>query len=146
MVLLAAHEGDGQTLGAESASTSDTVQVRAGISRQIVVDSQVDTLNVDTTTEDVGGDADSLLKSLELLETLDTAKKLDNRSATDSDADSLPLFLIDTRVYCDGWEVTFSQELVQLGCAVRAPDENDDLVELQIIKQVVEASVLLTLL
>jgi len=48
------------------------VKIRVGIGRQIVVDSQVDPLNINTTTEDVGGDADTLVELLELLIPADT--------------------------------------------------------------------------
>lgn len=72
LVLLLADEGNGQTLGTETAGTTDTVQVGIGISRHVVVDGQVDTLDIDTTTEDVGGNADSLVELLELLVPTDT--------------------------------------------------------------------------
>lgn len=72
LVLLAADKRNGQTLGTETASTTDTVQVGAGISRQVVVDGQVDTLDIDTTSKNVGGDTDALLELLELLVAADT--------------------------------------------------------------------------
>lgn len=71
-VLFLADEGDGQTLGTKTTRTTHAMQVGVGITRHIVVDSQVDTLNVDTTTEDVGGNANALVELLELLVTLDT--------------------------------------------------------------------------
>ena len=72
LVLIVADEGDGQTFGTETASTTDTVKVGAGIAGQIVVNGQVDTLDIDTTAEDVGGHTDSLLELLELLVTSDS--------------------------------------------------------------------------
>ena len=72
LILLVAHEGDGQTLGTETTGTTNAVQVGVGIGGQIVVDGQVDTLNIDTTAEDVGGDTDTLVEFLELLVTFDT--------------------------------------------------------------------------
>jgi hypothetical protein len=72
LVLLAADKGNGQALGTETAGTTDSVQVGAGISRQIVVDGQVDTLDIDTTSKDVSGNADTLLELLELLVAADT--------------------------------------------------------------------------
>ena len=47
------------------------MQVRVSIAGQIVVDGQVDTLDIDTTAKDVGGDADTLVEFLELLVALD---------------------------------------------------------------------------
>lgn len=67
LVLVIAHERDGKTLGTETAGTTDSVKVGAGIAGQIIVDSQVDSLNINTTTEDVSGNADSFLELLELL-------------------------------------------------------------------------------
>lgn len=72
LVLLGAHKGDGKTLGTETTGTTDTVEVGAGIVGQIVVDGQVDSLNVDTTSEDISGDTDALLELLELLVAADT--------------------------------------------------------------------------
>lgn len=48
------------------------MQVGISISGEIVVDSQVDTLNVDTTSENISGYADSLLEILERLVALDS--------------------------------------------------------------------------
>lgn len=73
LIILAADKGDGETLGSETTGTTDTVQVGVGIGGEIVVDGQVDTLDIDTTTEDVSGDTDTLVELLELLVTLDTA-------------------------------------------------------------------------
>ena len=67
MVLVGADERDGQSLGTESPSTTDTVQVGAGIVGQVVVDGEVDTLNINTSSKDIGSNADSLLELLELL-------------------------------------------------------------------------------
>lgn len=44
------------------------------LSLAYVVDDHVDTLNIDTTAENVGGDQDTLLERLELLEPGDTTK------------------------------------------------------------------------
>lgn len=77
LVVIAADKGDGETLGTETASTTDTVQVRVGVTRHVVVDGQVDALNVDTTTEDIGGNADPLVELLELLVAADTVRRLD---------------------------------------------------------------------
>ena len=72
LVLLSADEGDGKTLGAESTSTTHTMQVRVGISRHVVVDGKIDTFNINTTAENIGGDTDTLFEFLELLVPFDT--------------------------------------------------------------------------
>jgi len=127
LILLGADEADGHTLGTETTGTTDTVKVAVGIGGQVVVDGQVDTLNVDTTAEDVGGDTDALLEVLELLVALDT------------------LLLADTGVHGDGGEVALPEKLVELGAAKSGLDEDNDLVVLQLVKEVVEFAVLLGL-
>lgn len=48
------------------------MEVGVGISGEIVVDGEIDTLNVDTAAEDIGGDADTLVEFFELLVAFDT--------------------------------------------------------------------------
>lgn len=67
LVGVGADEGDRQTLGSETAGTTDTVEVRRGIAGEIVIDGQVDALDIDTTTENIGGNTDPFLELLELL-------------------------------------------------------------------------------
>ena len=79
LVGVVAHKGNSKTLGTETAGTTDTVEVGVSVRRQIVVDCEVDTLNVDTTSEDVRGDTDALVELLELLVTADTEVLLDRK-------------------------------------------------------------------
>lgn len=72
LVGISADERNRQTLGTESTSTADTVKVRIGIGGKIVVNCQVDTLNIDTTAEDISGNTDALVEVLELLVAFDT--------------------------------------------------------------------------
>ena len=76
LIGISTNERDGKTLSTESASTTDTVEVRISVCGQIVVDGEVDALNIDTTTEDIGSDTDTLVEVLELLVAFDTAKRL----------------------------------------------------------------------
>jgi hypothetical protein len=48
------------------------MEVRVGISRKIVVNGQVDTLNINTTTENISRNTDTLVEFLKLLVSLDT--------------------------------------------------------------------------
>lgn len=43
------------------------MEIGIWVRRKIVVDSEIDTLNIDTTTKDIGGNANSLVELLELL-------------------------------------------------------------------------------
>lgn len=72
LIVFAADERDGQTLGTETTCTTDSVEVGIGISRQVVVDGQVDTLDIDTTAEDISGNANTLVEFLEFLVAFDT--------------------------------------------------------------------------
>lgn len=72
LVFGAADEGDTETLGTETTSTADTVQVRIGFVRHVVVDGNVDTLNINTTAEDIRRDADTSLEVLEVFVAFDT--------------------------------------------------------------------------
>lgn len=72
LVGISADERNRQTLGTESTSTADTVKVRIGVGGKIVVNCQVDTLNIDTTAEDISGNTDALVEVLELLVAFDT--------------------------------------------------------------------------
>ena len=47
-------------LGTETSGSGDTMQVGVGVLGHVVVEDDVDTLDVHATTEQVGGDQDSL--------------------------------------------------------------------------------------
>ena len=67
LVLVGGNKGDCKTLSTEAAGTTDAVKVRVCVSWQIVVDSQIDSLDIDTATEDVGSDTDTLVELFEFL-------------------------------------------------------------------------------
>jgi len=52
LVRLAGNERDRKTLGSETTGTTNAVQVRVSITWEVIVDGQVDTLDINTTTED----------------------------------------------------------------------------------------------
>lgn len=123
-ILIAANKHDGQTLGTKTTSPTNSVQVAISIARSVVRDGNVDTLDIDTTTKDVSGNENTLLKVLELLVALDT------------------FLLSKTTVDADGREVAFAQKLVQFVSARNGFDKDDDLVEFERVEQVVEFAVL----
>lgn len=51
------------------------MEISVSAIRKIVVDGQVDSLNINTTTEDVCGNANTLVEIFELLVSFDTAQK-----------------------------------------------------------------------
>jgi hypothetical protein len=52
------------------------MKVGVRIAGKIIVDGQVDTFDINTTTKDVGGNTDTLVELLELLIALDTISLL----------------------------------------------------------------------
>jgi hypothetical protein len=75
-VLLGRDERDRETLGSETSGTSNTVQVGVRVGGKVVVDSQVDTLDIDTTSKDISSDTDTLVELFELLIPGNTEGKL----------------------------------------------------------------------
>ena len=65
--VFAGNEVDGNTLAAESSTTTDSVDVVLTIAGQVVVDDKGDLLNIDTTSPDISGDEDSRIALSEVL-------------------------------------------------------------------------------
>merc|ERR1719231_2246810 len=55
------------------------------------------------------------------------------------------LLLLERRVHGDGGEAALAKELVELDRTLHRPDKDDDLVELERVKQVAELAILLSL-
>lgn len=145
LVLGAANERDTETLGSETTGTTDTVEVRVSLVGHIIVNGDVDTLNINTTTEDISGHTDTGLEVLELLVALDTSLLSAQRSCTLIEG-YLPLLLTNTRVNRSTGEVALAQKLVKLCATQSRANEDDNLVELQLVKKVIELPVLLALI
>jgi hypothetical protein len=109
------------------------VKVRVSIAWEVIVDGKVDTFNINTTTEHIGGHADSLVELLEFFVALDTIS-LSAMEQSLADFGTLPFLLTHARVDCDRWEVALAQELVKLSGSDGALHEDDDLVELKFVK------------
>ncbi len=60
---LVRHESNGQTFGAETAGTCNSVQVSVRVLWHVIVEDNVHSLNVHATAEQVGGDQDPLKRS-----------------------------------------------------------------------------------
>lgn len=72
LIGLVGYEGDRKTLSTETTGTANAMEVRVGITWQIIVDSQVNTLDIDTTTKDISCNTNTLVELFELLVALDT--------------------------------------------------------------------------
>jgi len=127
LILLAGDERDGNTLGTETTGTAHAVEELVGVIGEVVVDDDVDTLNVNTTAEQIGRYENSGVEVLEGLVLGNT------------------LVLLHAGMDADGGEVALGEEAVELVGAGNLGNEDDNLVELQNIEEVVELAVLLGL-
>merc|ERR1719273_1139728 len=127
-IALVRHKGDGETFGSKPSSPGHSVQVGVSVLGHVVVEDNVDSLNVHATTEEVGGDKDSLLEILELLVARES------------------LLLSHASVNGDGWEILLYEELGQSHTSLHGLDEDDDLVEFQNIEQLEQIPVFLRVL
>ena len=121
------------------------MEIGVSIAGKIVVDSQVNTFNIDTTSENISSNADTLVEFLELLVTLDTVDLL-VWTLCSCKLCYIPFILTDAGVDSNRREVAFTQELVKLGSSECALNKDDDLVEGCVIEQLVESAVLLLLI
>ena len=72
LICIAAHEGDRETLGSETTGTTNTMKIGISIGGEIVVNGEIDTLNINTSTKYISSDTDTLLEVLECLVSADT--------------------------------------------------------------------------
>lgn len=116
--IVSSDEVDGNTLTTETTTTTDTVNVVLTVGGQVVVDDQGNLLNVDTTSQKIGGDQDTGRTRAELLH------------------DNITLGLLHITVHGGDSEVTGSQlisEPVDLAAGVAEDDslgDGDSLVEI----------------
>mmetsp|Transcript_23900 Transcript_23900/g.56458 ORF Transcript_23900/g.56458 Transcript_23900/m.56458 type:complete len:273 (+) Transcript_23900:96-914(+) len=127
LVLFARDKRNGDTLSPKTSGTTDTVQELVTFFREVVVDNDVDTFDIDTTAEQVRRYQDTSVEVLEGLILTDT------------------FLLLHSTVDTDRREVTFSQQTVQFLGTRNFTDEDNDLVELECVKQVVQLTVLVSL-
>lgn len=103
------------------------MKVLVGIIGEIVVDDNIDTLNIDTTAEQIGRHEDTGIEVLEGLVLGNT------------------LVLLHAGMDADGGEIALGKETVELVGTGDLRDEDDNLVELQNIEEVIQLAVLLAL-
>lgn len=118
LVFLGGDEGDGQTFGTVSACSADTMQVLVRLSRHIVIDDDVDLLNIDSTTQQVSANHDSVLALLELVVHLES---LGHSQAAET---------------CYARKLLFLDDLIQLLGVLLLVREDDHLVELEVIQEI----------
>lgn len=64
-IILRGHEGDGLTLGFETACSADSVHVVIWGDGHVKVDNEIDSLDINASSEQVGCDQDSILAFFE---------------------------------------------------------------------------------
>lgn len=111
MIRLAAHERDTQSFRPEATGTTDTVEIGIGVGRKVVINGEVDALNVNATTEDIGGNANPLVEFFELFVTFDTVKISGVQRKT-MQVSILPFLLTDAGMDCYTGEVAFTEQFV----------------------------------
>lgn len=107
------HEGDRQAFGTETASSAHSVEISVVILRHVVVNDDVDTFNIDASTQDVSGHHDAELEVLEFLVVFDTC------------------ILVHTAVDADRRELLVIQETVQRRGTGLTLDEDNGLIKFE---------------
>lgn len=124
LVLFAANEGNGDTLGSESSGTTHSVKELIGFVGEIVIDHDIDPLDIDSASKQIRRDQNA---GIEILERLVLGNSLG---------------LFHASVDANGRKVALGQETIQFLGTCYFADENDDLVELEGVQQIVELAVL----
>jgi len=127
-VVLVGYEGDSQAFCSESSSSGYSVKVHVGIFGHVVVEDDVYSLDIHTTSKQISCYQDPLLEILELLVTVQ------------------PLLLAERSMNADSREVLLRQELGECHAPLHSPHEDNHLVKLQQIQQIKQFPVLLALL
>lgn len=84
-----------------------------GLLVKTLTDADIDSLNIDTSTKDVGSNEDSLFEALELLVSVDS------------------LLLWDTSVDANTWEVALNEQLVEFVGSGNRLDKDDYLIKFE---------------
>mmetsp|Transcript_11140 Transcript_11140/g.34135 ORF Transcript_11140/g.34135 Transcript_11140/m.34135 type:complete len:230 (+) Transcript_11140:436-1125(+) len=127
-ILVGRDERNRQALRAETACAADAMKVRVCFGRHVVVDYNVDSLHINTSTKDVCRHKNALLEIFEGF------------------VPSNPVLLVEPAMYANGRKVAIYEQLVQLRRTCDAPNKDDDLIELERVQQIIQLSVLLALL
>lgn len=103
------------------------MQVRVRIRGGIIVDDDVYSLDIDTTTEDIGGNKDTFFESLERGITSDTKQNYQVSSHRVRGESNVPFLLSKTRVDTDTRKIARNKQLVQFNRPCDGFHEDDNL-------------------
>ena len=102
----------------------------------VIIKDDVDSLDIDSSSEDVSWNENSLLKIFERFVSCDSSLLIEL---------DLPFILVEFSVNTDGWEVAIIEDLIKSNSSFDRRDKDNDLIELKSIQKVVESSCLLIL-
>jgi len=103
------------------------VKILVGIKGSIIVDDDVNPLNVNATTQNVGSDKDTFFKSLERGAPAYTKHDRQVSNPEVKGGPNTPFLLEKTRVNTDTWEIARNKKLVQFDRARDGFYEDDNL-------------------
>ena len=109
--LVGLNEVDSQSLSSEPSGSTYSVEVLVSFLRHVVVDNQIHSFNIDSSTKKISSDEKSRSISFEEVIVLDS------------------VLLFESRVDTDGIEKFLFQKFGQLLGSVNSVNEDDDLVE-----------------
>jgi len=117
-IILARYEGDGDSLGSESTGSSYSVEVLIRLVWHVEVDDNVDLFNVDSSSQQISGDHDSVLDVFEIVVDLESLLhgQVFEASAT--------------------WEFLSNKDVVQFLSILLCFSEDDHLVELSVVEDI----------
>ena len=113
--------------GFSLSGSPDTVKVRIGIRRSIIVHDDVNSFDINTATKNIGGNQDSLFKSLEGGISADTKWNRQTRGLTIQGESDAPLFLGKTGVDRNTWKIARDEQFIQFDGTGNRLYEDDDL-------------------
>jgi len=103
------------------------MEVRVGIRGGIVVDNDVYSLDVDTATENIGGNEDAFFEGLERGISAYTKRNCQVDEPKMEGDSGIPFLLGKARMDTDTWKIARDEQLVQFDCARDGFHEDDNL-------------------
>lgn len=116
LVFFTWNEWNCQTLGSKSSCSTNTMKVLIGFIWHVEVEDDIDLLDIDTSSEEVSGNHDSILAFLEILVDLDS------------------FTLLKSSMACNWWETFFPDNFIQFLSILLSFCKHNDLVEIQVIE------------
>jgi hypothetical protein len=130
LIFVCGDKSDGKTTGTKTSCTTNTMKITIWAIGHIIIYYNVDAFDIDSSTEDISCDTDTLVEVFEGLVSSNTVVRGESMG-------SLPFFLWKTSVDGDTREVTFAQQSIQFGSSANTLDKDDNLVEFQSVEKII---------